>query len=159
LGELKKQHRQNPTTLRGKLDSIKKLYKANAKKSYEVCVELAVEIFQDVFNHQIKQLLNAFPADHIVEETKKLFWSGLKRVPNALELDLNDPIHSEFIQAGANIYAAMFNIPLENNKQKVMEIARHIKPTAFVPKNVKIETEEKKAQEQQPVIINEDDEK
>lgn len=67
LAELKKQHRQNPTTLRGKLESIKKLYKANSQKSYEVCVELAVGIFQDVFNHQIKQLLTAFPADHIVE--------------------------------------------------------------------------------------------
>lgn len=67
LETLKKQHRQNPTTLRGKLESIKTLFTANAKKSYEVCVELAVGIFQDVFNHQIKQLLNAFPADHIIE--------------------------------------------------------------------------------------------
>lgn len=81
---MKKQHRQNPTTLRGKLETIKKLYHANSQKSYRVCVELAVGIFQDVFNHQIKQLLTAFPADHIIEDTKKPFWSGLKRVPNAL---------------------------------------------------------------------------
>lgn len=115
-------------------------------------------IFQDVFNHQIKQLLNAFPADHIIEETGKLFWSGLKRVPTPLELDLNDPIHLELIQAGANIYAAIFNIPLEQDKGKVVEVAKKITPKPFVPKNVKIETEEKKAAEQ-PVIINEDDEK
>lgn len=158
LETLKKQHRQNPTTLRGKLESIKNLYSANAKKSYEVCVELAVGIFQDVFNHQIKQLLSAFPADHVIEETGKLFWSGLKRVPTPLELDLNDPIHLELIQAGANIYAAIFNIPLEQDKAKVVEIGKKITPKPFVPKNVKIETEEKKAAEQ-PVIINEDDEK
>jgi ubiquitin-activating enzyme E1 len=106
-----------------------------------VCAELAVGIFQDVFNHQIKQLLNAFPADHVVEETKKLFWSGLKRVPNALELNLKDPIHAEFIQAAANIYAAIFNIPLEKNQAKAIEIASKITPPPFVPKNVKIETE------------------
>jgi len=39
---------------------------ANQKKSYAACVELAVGIFQDVFNYQIKQLLTAFPADHII---------------------------------------------------------------------------------------------
>ena len=103
----------------------------------------------------------AFPANHIIEDTGKPFWSGLKRVPDALELNLNDPLHSEFIQAAANIYAAIFNIPLETDKAKVIEIARHIKPTPFVPKaNVKIETEEKKnANEQPAAIINEDDEK
>lgn len=154
LTELKKQHRQNPTTLRGKLESIKKLYNANSQKNYEVCLELAVGIFQDVFNHQIKQLLNAFPADHIVEETKKLFWSGLKRVPNALELNLNDPIHSEFIQAAANIYAAIFNIPLERNKAKAIELARKVTPPPFIPRNVKIETEDKKEAAPAPAIVS-----
>ena len=60
------------------------MYKANNQKKYEVCVELAIDIFQDVFNYQIKQLLTAFPPDHIVEDTGKPFWSGLKRVPTAL---------------------------------------------------------------------------
>ena len=60
------------------------MYLANQKKSYAACVELGVDIFQDVFNYQIKQLLTAFPADHVIEETGKLFWSGLKRVPTAL---------------------------------------------------------------------------
>lgn len=84
LAGLKKQHKQNPTTLRLKLEIVNKLYKANSLKSYDECVKLAVDIFQDVFNHQIKQLLNAFPHDHIVEDTGKPFWSGLKRAPVAL---------------------------------------------------------------------------
>jgi ubiquitin-activating enzyme E1 len=103
-------------------------------------------------------LLNAFPADHIVEETKKPFWSGLKRVPTPLELDLNDPIHAELIQAGANIYATMFNIPMEKDKARVAEAAKKVAPIPFVSRNVKIETEEKKAAEQAP-IVTEDDEK
>jgi ubiquitin-activating enzyme E1 len=90
---------------------LKKLYDANSKKSYEVCVELSLFIFQDVFNHQIKQLLSAFPHDHIIEDTGKLFWSGLKRVPNALEFSVKDPRHLEFVQAGANIFATIFNLP------------------------------------------------
>ena len=35
LNDLKKQHRQNPTTLRIKLEMLNKLYLANTKKSYE----------------------------------------------------------------------------------------------------------------------------
>lgn len=120
LEEMKKQHRQNPTTLRGKLESVKRLYSAFNQKSYEVCVELAAAIFQDVFNHQIKQLLSAFPPDHIIEETKKLFWSGLKRVPTPLELDLKDKIHVELIQAGANIFASLFGLPKEKDQNKVI---------------------------------------
>lgn len=152
---MKKQHRQNPTTLRIKLETLKKLYVANEKKSYEECVKLATDIFQDVFNHQIKQLLSAFPADHIVEDTGKPFWSGLKRVPTALELDFNDKIHVELIQSAANIYATMFNIPMETNAAKVVEIAKKIPLQPFVPKaGVKIETDEKKKEEEQPVVLN-----
>jgi ubiquitin-activating enzyme E1 len=157
---LKKQHRQNPTTLRIKLETLKKLYVANETKSYEECVKLAIDIFQDVFNYQIRQLLSAFPADHIVEDTGKPFWSGLKRVPTPLELDFNDKIHVELIQAGANIYATMFNIPMETNAAKVVEIAKKIPLQPFVPKaGVKIETDEKKKEEEQPVMINDEDER
>lgn len=104
-------------------------------------------------------MLNAFPADHIVEETKKLFWSGLKRVPTPLELDLNDPIHAELIQAGANIYATMFNIPMEKDKARVAEAAKKVAPIPFVSRNVKIETEDKKTAVEQAPIVTEDDEK
>lgn len=76
-----------------------------------------------------------------------------------MELDLNDPIHAEFIQAAANIYAAIFNIPLERNRVKAMELARKVTPPPFVPKNVKIETEDKKEATPAPVIVTEDDEK
>ena len=161
MAELKKQNRQNPTTLRHKLENIKKLYGANKEKSYKTCVELSIDIFQDVFNYQIKQLLTAFPHDHIIEETGKPFWSGLKRAPSAIELDLNDPISLELIQAGANIYACMFNLPLEKDKKKVAEIASKIPLKPFVAKEgVKIETDDKKAAEQPAApILSEDDEK
>jgi hypothetical protein len=79
-----------------------------------------VAIFQDVFNYQIRHLLTAFPPNHVIEDTGKLFWSGLKRVPTALELNLKDPIHLEFIQSAANIYASLFNLPLERNPAKIV---------------------------------------
>lgn len=68
------------------------MYEANEAQSYQKCVELSVNIFWDVFHNQIAQLLNAFPEDHVIEETKKPFWSGLKRAPKVIQLDLNDPL-------------------------------------------------------------------
>jgi len=53
----------------------------------------------------------------------------------------------------------MFNLPLEKDKNKVVEIASKIPLKPFVPKQgVKIETEEKKdgAASNEP-LINEDD--
>jgi hypothetical protein len=58
---------------------LKKLYRANAQKSYEVCIELAVGIFQDVFNHQIKQLLSAFQAAKLALEQAQQHLRGLHR--------------------------------------------------------------------------------
>lgn len=158
LAELKKQHKQNPSTLRSKLETLKRLYEANEQKSYATCVQLAVDIFQDAFNNQIAQLLNAFPADHIIEDTGKPFWSGLKRAPQILEFSVDDPLHLELVQAGANIFATMINIPHEKDKLTVAKIASKANRKPFVPKKIKIETDEKKDKSNEPIEIDADDE-
>lgn len=102
-----------------------------------------MNIFWDVFHNQIALLLHAFPEDHIVEETKKPFWSGLKRAPKPIILDLNDPLHIEVVQAGANILASMFGIPQERSQKAIKELAAKVTPEKFVPKKVKIVVDEK----------------
>lgn len=47
-----------------RLESIKKLIEVQQKHSYEACVELAKNMFQDIFYNQIAQLLHSFPLDH-----------------------------------------------------------------------------------------------
>lgn len=121
---------------------MQKLLLANAKKNYQTCVEHAIDIFQDVFNYRIQQLLILFPADCISDETKKPFWSGLKRVPQPLQFDLKDKLHLELIQSAANIYATIFKIPLVKDVSVVAEIAAKVKLAPFTPKkNVKITTD------------------
>lgn len=104
------------------------MYAANESRSYEKCVELSVNIFWDVFHNQIAQLLDAFPANHIIEETGKLFWSGLKRTPEAIVLDLNDSLHIEVVQAAANIFAVVFNLPLVHDIGYIKDIAKKVVP-------------------------------
>ena len=119
------------------------MYEANEAKSYAKCVELSVNIFWDVFHNQIAQLLHAFPSDHIIEETGKPFWSGLKRAPDAIHLDLGDPLQVEVIQAAANIFAVVFGIPMEQDSKVVKSIAEKVVPRKFTPKKIKIEVDEK----------------
>ena len=134
------------------------MYYANEEKSYEKCVELSVNIFYDVFHNQIAQLLHAFPKDHIIEETGKPFWSGLKRAPDVIHMDLNDPLQVEVIQAGANIFAVIFGIPMESSEAVVKEIAAKVNPVKFTPKKVHIEVDEKTTKKDAPVEISEEDE-
>ena len=107
------------------------MYFANEEKSYARCVELAVNIFWDVFNNQILQLLNAFPEDHIIEGTGKPFWSGLKKAPSPISLDLNEPIHVDVVQATANIFAVFFGIPMEKDVDVVKNHAKNVEPIKF----------------------------
>ena len=130
------------------------MYEANEAKSYAKCVELSVNIFWDVFHNQIAQLLHAFPSDHIIEETGKPFWSGLKRAPDAIHLDFGDPLQVEVIQAASNIFAVVFGIPMEQDSKVVKSIAEKVVPRKFTPKKIKIEVDEKEKKEE-PVVIDE----
>lgn len=66
-------------------------------------------------------------------------------MPNPLDFNPKDATHIELIQAGANIYATMFDLPLVRNPQTVAQIAKAIKLPEFVPKaNAKVDTGEKK---------------
>lgn len=48
---------------------------------------------------------------------------GWKKKSKILELNVMDPLHLQFIQAGANIYAQMMNIPIELRAEEVKIIA------------------------------------
>ena len=111
-----------------------------------------------MFHNQVAQLLHAFPEDHIIEETGKAFWSGLKRAPDVINLNLNDPLHLEVVQAGANIFAVIFGIPMEENKHVVKSMAEKVTPVKFTPKKVHIEVDEKAPKKEAPVEISEEDE-
>jgi len=67
LSDLGQKFKKNNSQLRSRLESMNKLYWGNAQKNYQLCVEYAIHIFQDVFNYQIQQLLLLFPADSISE--------------------------------------------------------------------------------------------
>lgn len=54
------------------------------------------------------------------------FWSGLKRLPHEIKLDLSDPLHIQMIHSTANLYAILFNLPTKANPSEVTSLAVNI---------------------------------
>lgn len=106
---------KNITISKDRLHRMKRLHEINESKTYLSCVEAAVRIFENAFQNQIAQLLQVYPEDYVSKETGKLYWSGLKRMPKILRLNNKDPLHLEFIQATANIFAKIFGIAQETS--------------------------------------------
>lgn len=122
---------------------MQKLIGYQQKNTYEACVELAKNVFEDIFYNQIAQLIHSFPLDHKIENGK-LFWSGLKRAPAPIHFDSSDERHLEFLQATANIFAFIFNIPQEKDPRVVAKIADSIKTPEFQPRKIVIKIEDDK---------------
>lgn len=139
-------------TISGQLDAltlIQEFIQIKNANSFYACVMFACKKFAHNFTNTIKQLLFIFPKDYVDKDGNK-FWSGPKRAPVVVELDLEDDLHLHYISACANLIAFNTGIPQVNDRSRVSEIAREIKLPAFTPKsNVKIQTEEDKEDEKE----------
>jgi ubiquitin-activating enzyme E1 len=65
---------------------------------------MTMRIFESLFDHGIRDLLYTFPEDHKTS-TGAPFWSGPKRAPTPIKLDLDDKIHLMFVHATVNLIA------------------------------------------------------
>lgn len=69
--------------------------------------------------------LKNLPEDYIASNTGMYYWSGLRSMPKVIHLDLKDPIHVQFVQSLANVYAEMLGIEPEN-EMATINLARQI---------------------------------
>jgi hypothetical protein len=69
-------------------------------KTWYDCMLKSKDIYEELYNHNIKQLLHNFPSNHMVDN--KLFWSHGKFCPKVL--DINDELCIKFIQATNKLY-------------------------------------------------------
>lgn len=129
------------------------------------CVNVAKNIFESKFDHDIRDLISLFPADH--KDSNGLpFWSGPKRCPSPIPFDVNDPLHISFILNCANLIASTIGIAPVLDEAKMAEMAKAAPAKAYVAKKIVVETpEEAKAREErgEPAPVqqgqdNEDDE-
>lgn len=128
------------TTQLAKLKYVRRMIDRAA--TFEMCVHMAVQEFQDKFYDSICQLLHTFPADHKTSEGT-FFWSGPKRPPAPLRFDPADELHLSFVAAAANLYAANLGLPACRDMAAVRNFAQSAKIVDFKPKEVKIKVDDK----------------
>jgi ubiquitin-activating enzyme E1 len=120
-----------------KVIAIKKLVEVASTRSFEKCIELAIERFTENYDYAINQLLHSFPAEYVNPDGSK-FWSGSKRVPSPISYNAYDPLHFSFVSNYATILARCLSIspfPFDYIKK----YSESVKIPGFVPKNLKIQ--------------------
>lgn len=135
--------RQSTTSsgLVDKLREVKKLVELRKENKFEKCVEIALGIFNDYFDHEIRNLLLVFPHD-AKDKSGQPFWSGPKRAPNPITFNPADATHMNFIISCANLIG--FNLGLEPVRD-VETIKKHLSTAnvkAYEPKKIKVLTPE-----------------
>lgn len=131
------------------LTGIKEYLVTHKPRTFDACVFWAREKFDDLYRNQIMQLLHNFPPNQMTESGVP-FWSGPKRCPKPVEFDASDPLHMDFVIAAANLHAQIFGLKGERDPAALLPILAKYQGKPFAPKTgIKIETDEKKAQEAQ----------
>ena len=143
-----------PNTRTETIKKVRKTLVDERPMSFDDCVTWARLKFEDLFNHQIRQLLHNFPPEQVTSSGTK-FWSGSKRCPKALSFDLNAKCedaemfnHLDFIVAAANLRAEMYGITGQTDKAYFESVVKDIIVPDFSPaEGVKISAtdEEEKA--------------
>lgn len=115
--------------------------------SFENCVKLARECFNDYYDYTIKDLLSLFPKDAVDKEGAP-FWSGPKRCPFAIVFDPSKKEHVDFIVSYSNLIAATLKIPENRDVAAVTDMAAKTTVADYVPKKivVKLPEEEKEGE-------------
>lgn len=116
------------------LESVKTALIDERPHHFADCVAWARCHWQEQYNNQIRQLLFNFPPDQVTS-TGQPFWSGPKRCPLPLTFDASDPLHMDYIVAGANLKAAVYGLPRNRNIQEIEKILASITVPEFIPKS------------------------
>lgn len=72
---------------------------AKDRENYE---ELAINIFNKLFDENIRDLQDKYPSGHI--EDGKLFWSGTKKYPVSIKFDNSNELHRTFVKATSKLF-------------------------------------------------------
>jgi len=118
-----------------KLQEVKNILKVacDPKRSFDTCIQLAVDEFQKQHYVRIRDLQHSFPEDTKKKDpdtgVEEPFWSGTKRYPRYAEFDRTNPRHAAYVMACANLYAFMYRIPQIHDRKKFEDVLSNAKIT------------------------------
>ena len=130
----------------GNLSKIVDLINLKLANDYTACVKLALDHFNEYYDHSIRDLLSIFPSD-AKDKDGQPFWGGPKRCPSPITLDLNEEEHNMFVFTYSNLIALALGLEQNRDQAAVTAVARSVTAKPYVPKKIKVVTpEEEKAQ-------------
>ena len=137
------------------LIQIKEYLQDQRPISFDACIAWARFKFEENYNNSIQQLLYSLPEDAVTSSGQP-FWSGPKRAPKPIAFTADNPIHMEYIVAGANLHAANYGLKGHTDEASFRKVLSNIAVPEFTPRsNVKIQVTENEAA--QPSSANNDD--
>lgn len=119
-----------------KLETLERLKQSLVDQrplSFEDCISWARFKFEELFSNQIKQLLYNFPLDQVTTSGTP-FWSGPKRPPTAVEFDVNDSVHVDFVVAVANSRAKNYGLEGHYDREAIIKVLSGIDVPPFAPR-------------------------
>lgn len=150
--------RQGPGAMLATLEMVHSCLISARPTSVEDCVRWARMVFEKMFSSDIRQLLHTFPRDN-VDKNGVPFWSGTKRAPNPVDFDVNTPLHTDFIIAGACLRADNYNLKVSSDDiARMGSIAASVMVPDFTPKSgVRIATTDAEAKAENETPADADD--
>jgi ubiquitin-activating enzyme E1 len=106
------QLKQNTTSAGAKtqLEEVTKIVNLAVTGSFQKCVEVARDLFDFHYDHNIRDLKSIFPDDH-KDSNGNPFWSGPKRAPHPIIFNSEDELHLNFVMSAANLVAFNLSVP------------------------------------------------
>ncbi|KAK6589605.1 ubiquitin-activating enzyme e1 [Cryptosporidium xiaoi] len=135
--------RGNPNLLQEKTQKILELINWVSFKTptHEDCIKKSILLFHDYFYCQIKQLLTNFPPDHVNNDGSP-FWSGPKRCPIPIKLDIDDDLHFNFILSASNLFSSVVKLPEIKDYILIKKVVSEVTLPEFIAKTVFIKVDE-----------------
>lgn len=75
-------------------------------------------------------MLFNFPPDQTTSSGQP-FWSGPKRCPEAIQFDVTNPMHLDYVYAGANLRAEVYGLQQVRDRKKITELISKIEVCVF----------------------------
>ena len=97
-----------------KLKKYFKLFKIANEKNFDKCIKFGIKKYVKLFNTNINFILECYPPNKISKITGKKFWSGSKRLPHPLILDINSELCFQFIKSFSCLLSNALDIDVSN---------------------------------------------
>jgi len=106
---------------------------------YDDCLNYGYNVWKQLFNDQIVELMKKFPRDHKTEDGTP-FWSGAKKYPTVAQFDMNNTLHTNFVIQLAGLWAQIFGLSPVDDKV-AFNMLKKIKKSVAKTNKIKKEPE------------------